>query len=254
MKKIFLLLVFIAFVWARENPFVATEAFEEEKNRLLERFAQEQEPKPEINILENVKNVYVDESIQQTNNIIEENKSVPPKEEPKIEPIIKTAESKIQKPQQQPKTTPKPEQTIVQPEPTVVVEPEPKQETIALVKPTAEVKKPVENIKLKDEAKYIKTGLKFVTVKYYDNRIEISSPYKVFKKLNLEEEKKIVFDFRADVNFFTKRLDLNHKYFKQVAIGNHKSEGYFRVVVELKEPINKFDATYTDTKVVVKYK
>ena len=251
MKKIFLLLVLITFVWARENPFVATEAFEEEKNRLLERFAQEQEPKPEINILENVKNIYVDESIQQTNNIIVENKPLPPKEEPKIEPIVKVVEPKIQKPQ--PKPTPK-QEPIIQPEPTIVVEPEPKSQTIALVKPTPEVKKPVEKIKPKDEAKYIKTGLKFVTVKYYDDRIEISSPYKVFKKLNLEKEKKIVFDFRADVNFFTKRLDLNHKYFKQVAIGNHKSEGYFRVVVELKEPINKFDATYTDTKVVVKYK
>jgi len=251
-KKIFLLLVLITFVWARENPFVATEAFEEEKNRLLERFAQEQEPKPEIDILENIKNVYVDESIQQTNNIIVENKPLPPKEEPKIEPVVKAVESKIQKPQ--PKPTPK-QEPIIQPKPTVVVEVEPKPaETIALVKPTPEVKKPVENIKLKDEAQHIKTGLKFVSVKYYDDRIEISSPYKVFKKLNLEEDKKIVFDFRADVNFFTKRLDLNHKYFKQVAIGNHKSEGYFRVVVELKEPIKKFDATYTDTKVVVKYK
>jgi len=258
MKSLFLLFIFIVMSYARENPFVPTREFEEEKSRLFEKFLDKQD----LDIIKNDSNVYIDESISK-------------KEETKVPAIVtpsthtKKAESAKEEPK---KVQPKIGQNIQKTEEakSVVVEEkplpkEPESEKIALVKPSDMPKTAKEVIPLKDDAKTqkeakvasksIKTGLKFLSISYTDNKIDvISSKYKVFKKLDIEDENKIVFDFRANTNFKTRRFDLDHKYFKQIAVGNHESEGFFRVVVELKEPINKFESTYSDANVTVKYK
>lgn len=254
MKSLFLLFIFIIISYARENPFVPTQEFEEEKNRLLERFLDKQD----LDIIKNDSKVYIDESIVK-------------KEETKIKPTP-TPPKKVESVKEEPKIQPKVAQTIqktAESKSAIVEEKippkEPSQEKIALVKPQVESKEAKENVTLKSEpkiqkesapsSKNIKTGLKFLNISYTDNKVEIiSSKYKVSKKLDIEAENKIVFDFRAETNFKTKRFDLDHKYFKQIAIGNHESEGFFRVVVELKEPISKFESTYSDEKVTVKYK
>jgi len=244
MKSLFLLFILIIISYARENPFVPTQEFEEEKNRLLERFLDKQD----LDIIKNDSKVYIDESIVK-------------KEETKIKPTP-TPPKKVESVKEEPKIQPKVAQTIQK---TVESKSAIVEEKIPLVKPQVESKEAKENVTLKSEpkiqkesapsSKNIKTGLKFLNISYTDNKVEIiSSKYKVSKKLDIEAENKIVFDFRAETNFKTKRFDLDHKYFKQIAIGNHESEGFFRVVVELKEPISKFESTYSDEKVTVKYK
>ncbi|MGE4455472.1 MAG: AMIN domain-containing protein [Arcobacteraceae bacterium] len=260
MKSLFLLFIFIVMSYARENPFVPTQEFEEEKSRLFEKFLDKQD----LDIIKNDSNVYVDESISK-------------KEETKTKPEVSSTNTpkKVEPIKEEPKKVqPKIAQTAQKMQESKSVESvveekipakEPVQEKIALVKPKNEIKESKDNITLKNEtktqkeplvaSKSIKTGLKFLSMSYTDNQVEIiSSKYKVSKKLDIEDENKIVFDFRANTNFKTKRFDLDHKYFKQIAIGNHESEGFFRVVVELKEPINKFESTYSDAKVTVKYK
>jgi hypothetical protein len=258
MRSIFLLFIFIIISYARENPFVPTQEFEEEKSRLFEKFLEKQD----LDIIKNDSKVYIDESISKK----EDTKTKPT-------PTPSSTPKKVESVKDEPKIVqPKVAQTIqkaVESKSVATEEKappkEPEEEKIALVKPKDEVKEIKENIVLKNESKTqkepsvssknIKTGLKFLTITYTDNKVEIiSSKYKVFKKLDIEDENKIVFDFRAETNFKTRRFDLDHKYFKQIAIGNHESEGFFRVVVELKEPISKFESTYGDAKVTVKYK
>lgn len=245
MKSIFLLFMLVSISLARENPFVPTQEFEEEKSRLFEKF-----------LNKNVSNAYVDESITK-------------KEDSKTKPEISSTNTpkKVEPIKEEPKKVqPKISEVAQKVEEKTLPKEEPAEEKIALVKPKVEQKVATKeaiaiknDVKPKKEAtvspKYIKTGLKFLSISYTDNKIDVmSSKYKVFKKLDIEAENKIVFDFRAETNFKTRRFDLDHKYFKQVAIGNHESEGFFRVVVELKEPINKFESTYSDAKVTVKYK
>lgn len=250
MKSLFLLFIFVIISYARENPFVPTQEFEEEKSRLFEKFLDKQD----LDIIKNHSNVYIDESVSK-------------KEEPKKPTVTPTpstpkkAESVKEEPK---KVQPKIAQSVPKVEEKAPPK-EPEAEKIALVKPNDEPKVTKDAIPLKNDtktkkeslvsSKSIKTGLKFLNISYTDNKIDvISSKYKVFKKLDIEAENKIVFDFRANTNFKTRRFDLDHKYFKQIAIGNHESEGFFRVVVELKEPINKFESTYSDANVTVKYK
>lgn len=244
MKSIFLLSILIFISFARENPFVPTQEFEEEKSRLFEKF-----------LNKNDQNIYIDDSLIK-------------KEEPKVSTVTPPtiAPKKVDSTKDEPKKVQSTvSQNVPKVEEKVLPKEEPVQDKIALVKPQEEPKATKEPIAIKNDtkpkkettiaSKSIKTGLKFVNISYSDSTIDInSSKYKVFKKLDIEDENKIVFDFRAKTNFKTRRFDLDHKYFKQIAIGNHESEGFFRVVVELKEPISKFESTYSDAKVTVKYK
>lgn len=249
MKKVFLIFFIVVCIFARENPFLPTPEFEEEKNRLLEKFINKQN----TNILQNTQNIYVDNSL---NDKIQE--------EIKIDnttPIKSVSSEKAPLPKlEEQKAEPKKEHLPIATnkiEEKAIIKQEEKPKQVTVVKPTAKASETLSIVKLEGEQeqpKSIKTGLKFVKIVQYNDRIEIVSDYKVFKKLNIEKENKIVFDYRSNLDFTTKRLDLNHPYFKQVAIGNHKKDNYFRVVVELKEPISKFESTYNDTKVTIKYK
>ena len=95
--------------------------------------------------------------------------------------------------------------------------------------------------------------LSFLNITYSNNEIKIEShKYKVFKKFNLETKQKIILDFRAsDVKFYTKRKNLNTTSFKNITIGNHKNERYFRVVISLKENPSNFNVTYTNNLVSI---
>ena len=260
MKKIFLYFIIVTVAFARLNPFDPTEEFEEEKSRLFERFLDSREY-DEIEDDFEIEEQKVDDTPK---SILKEDIKPDPKKEEKPKP---TQESKSQKIEEKKPLSPKIKEKQIEKEAKQEIVPKEaidkkEEESIKLSKPKEDIKEQQTTLPIQEEKQEAKkeniatisTGLRFVDINYYDYRIEISSKYKVFKKLDLHQENKIVFDFRANAKFTTKRFDIDHPYFKQIAIGNHPKDGFFRVVVELKEPISKYESSYSDTKVVVKHK
>ena len=70
--------------------------------------------------------------------------------------------------------------------------------------------------------------------------IDIKQKYKLINQDVDIKNKKLVFDFKGKTNFYTKREVLCHKYFKSFAIGCHRKENYFRIVIELKDDVLKY--------------
>jgi len=88
--------------------------------------------------------------------------------------------------------------------------------------------------------------LDFVNIQYDNVSIDIDSgKYKVFKKFTIDKENKIILDFRAsNLKFYTKRKSINNANFKQIVIGNHKKEKYFRVVISLENNPSMYEVNY----------
>ncbi len=70
--------------------------------------------------------------------------------------------------------------------------------------------------------------------------VKIKDKYKLINQDINIQDKKLVFDFKGKTNFYTKREKLCHKYFKSFAIGCHRDKNYFRVVLDLKEDVLKY--------------
>ena len=91
-----------------------------------------------------------------------------------------------------------------------------------------------------------KNILPFLKVEFNDNKLIIHTEHKVSKKFTVEKENKLIIDYSANIEFNTKKDELESKSFKRVALGNHKSEGFFRVAVELIDKPTKFEVDYKD--------
>ena len=86
--------------------------------------------------------------------------------------------------------------------------------------------------------------LPFLKLEFNDEELSIHTEYKVSKKFSLDKGNKLIIDYKAKLNFYTKREDLKSKNFKRVTIGNHKNNGFFRVVVELNSKPSNFKVNY----------
>lgn len=93
--------------------------------------------------------------------------------------------------------------------------------------------------------------LPFISIEYSNTDLKILSKYKVFKKFYLEEENKLILDFRGETKFYTRHNNLESKYFKKISVGNHKKEKYFRVVLVLTEHPSKYSVTYDTDEVLI---
>ncbi len=91
-----------------------------------------------------------------------------------------------------------------------------------------------------------KNILPFLKVEFNDNKLIIHTEHKVSKKFTVEKENKLIIDYSANIEFNTKKDELESKSFKRIALGNHKSEGFFRVAVELIDKPTKFEVDYKD--------
>ena len=114
---------------------------------------------------------------------------------------------------------------------------------------TTEVNKEVNENQIisKKKSKLLQTitPLKNIKIEIFDTKVIINTQNNsVFRKLNLPKVNKIVLDYRDKTDFYTKREKLDHKYFQNISIGNHKKEGYFRIVVKLKMPIKNYNISY----------
>ncbi|QDF30246.1 AMIN domain-containing protein [Halarcobacter anaerophilus] len=226
MKTLFftLLLILTTSAVARENPFEATNAYEEEKARIIEMNETEEDYAVEYQ----QEQQYVNEMYEKMNK--------PQKEEPKKPKKPAVTEEKVKKMiQKAQKEVEKKAKDIAQ----EVVKKQPKEvEQVVYVKPRLDVVNE-------------KELLPFVKVEYDNDKIDIISKYKVSKKITLPGEKKMVLDFNANENFYTVRQSLDSTNFPKVTVGNHKKDKFFRVVVELASTPDDYEVTYDDQKVSI---
>ena len=229
MRTLFtLLLILSTSLMARENPFAPTNAYEEEAARIVEMNEAEEDYDVEFQ----QEQQYVNTMYEKMNKVedVEPKKKVTPKVKPalteeKVKKMIKKAQ----------KETEAKTKTIVKK--VIVTEPKELQQVV-YVKPRLDVVSE-------------KEILPFVKIEYDNEKIDIFSQYKVTKKITLPGKKKIILDYTAKENFYTKRENLDSTSFPKITVGNHKKEKFFRVVVELSEMPENYEVTYDDKMVSI---
>lgn len=223
---------------ARENPFEPTDAFEEEVGKIVEmdenavRKSMEETP-------------YIKEMQEKMSNVsgqggnknkVEENVNKPAPTPEEKSYSKKEVDTLIQKTQKQ---TEQKAKELVKKEVQKTTEPT----QVVYVKPRADV--------AEDESLLTKNILPYLKVEYNDNKFIIHSEHKVSKKFSVDKENKIIIDYKALVEFNTKKDDLESQSFKKIAVGNHKKEGYYRIAIELIDKPSKFEVDYKDDTVVI---
>ena len=252
MKTLFLFtlaIVLFTNLNARENPFEITNVYEEESAKILEvnegpmtlesvqeaQYIKEmQEKMSKTTSLDGNKNK-VEDAVNKIVPIIKD-KPTPPKTYSKkeVDSIINTTKKQAEKKTKEivKKELAKTQNQNV--EPTQVV----------YVKPRADISE--------DDALVSKKILPFVKIEFNDNKLIINADeYTVSKKFSIAKENKLIIDYKAKINFDTKRDDIDSRNFKKISIGNHKSEGYFRVVIELIDKPSKYDVIYKDNLITI---
>lgn len=258
---VFSLLTLMLSVEARENPFEPTIAYMEEEQRILE---VEQDYPEEFQAKENPDL----EEISQPK--VEEKKVEPKKSE--VKKVVKKAEPKENKATEESHIKKllvslsnqlKEDEIKGQKE---VLEKPMKEETAATESTTKEMtnekaEEPAQEVKqenIEEETVLEDSGVPqddeiakesydptpFVSIKSFSNRLEIHTDSKVYRKFNLVDVSKIVIDFHDTVNFYTKRMNIQSDFFEEVAVGNHKKEDFYRVVVKTTQAPQSYKVTH----------
>lgn len=63
--------------------------------------------------------------------------------------------------------------------------------------------------------------------------IKVDSQYKLLDKNILIQANKIVFDFKGNISFYTIRKNILHNDFKSFAVGTHRKDNFFRIVINV---------------------
>ena len=216
---------------ARENPFEATDSFEEEldKSTVLDEKAikRSMEEAPYIKEMQE-KMSNIPTANDNKNKVENVNKSLPVEEKSYSK---KEVDSLIQKTQKQ---TEEKAKELVKKEVQKTTEPT----QVVYVKPRTDI--------AEDETLLTKNILPFIKLEFNDNKLIVNTSHKVLKKFSVPAENKLIIDYDAKIEFNTKIDNLESKNFKKVAVGNHKKEGYFRIAIELIDKPSKFDVNYKD--------
>ena len=235
---------------ARENPFAVTDAYEEAAAKIIElnetpatvesiqeaQYIKEMQEKmsdttslqPSTNANKNK----VEDAVKRIVPLIKDGPN-PPKTYSK-----KEVDSMIQNTK---KVTEQKTKEIVKKELSKTQNVEPTQ--VVYVKPRSDI--------AEEDSLVSKKLLSFLKIDFNDNKLIIHTDYKVSKKFSVTKENKIIIDYKAKLNFLTLRDDLDSRNFKRIAVGNHKSEGYFRVAIELIDKPSKYDVKYEDNLITI---
>lgn len=139
----------------------------------------------------------------------------------------------------------------------VIPKVEPKKEVAPAPKVVAKPKVPDENlvyVPLREQIftkQAVISVLPGVEVSFEGKKLEIKSKYEVFQKFDLNDENKIILDFRATTSFYTIRKDLNSQYFTKLVVGNHKEDKFFRVALQLPASPKDYKVTYNEDVVTI---
>jgi hypothetical protein len=230
---------------ARENPFEITNAYEEESAKILElnetpatlesiqeaQYIREMQEKMSKTTTLNANTNKVEDAVNKIIPIIKEKPAVKTYSKKEVDSIIQKTK----------KQTEQKTKEIVKKELSKTQSNEPIQ--VVYVKPRPDI--------IDDDALVTKNLLSFLKIEFNDNKLIIHTDYKVSKKFSITRENKIIIDYKAKLNFLTKRDDIDSKNFKRIAIGNHKSEGYFRLAIELIDKPSKYDVKYEDNLITI---
>lgn len=245
MKTLFLftLTLILAFnLNARENPFEATNAYEEEVARIIEQnetdqnsinesaYIQEMQEKMSKVSKSNENKNKVQEAIKKLTPALKVEKTYTKKE---VKKLIKKAQ--VQSESKAKKLLKKELEKNKPSEPTQIV----------YVKPRTDI---IDDMALSMKTKKL---LDFIEVEYNDNKLIIHTKDLVSKKFTLEKENKLIIDYKAKKNFYTKREILESTNFKKIAIGNHKKEKFYRVVILLSKKPSNYKVEYKDNLITV---
>ena len=245
MKKHFIFLLLLSStLFARENPFAPTDAYLEEVARLM----QEGEWNPQAF----TKNANESEQYENMDSTLE----IPGKKTTYSITMVpkKMSEDKMAKKPMKKMSTSK-TNTMNDESINAILH-----KTLKMQKDIEELQKVKIPEKTMQEIVYVKkrmdipdekimyNPLDFVNIQYDSTSIDIDSgKYKVFKKFTIDKENKIILDFRAsNLKFYTKRKAINNANFKQIVIGNHKKENYFRVVISLENNPSMYEVNYNE--------
>lgn len=128
-------------------------------------------------------------------------------------------------------------------------------EQIVYVKPRADIGSEDETTKQEVKTFDIeRTVLPFLKISVLEDKFIIKTDYKILKKFNIEKENKIVFDFKAKVNFPTKRESFVDANYKSLVVGNHKEAGFFRVALELSSNVSNYNVDIKDDSITISKK
>lgn len=226
---------------ARENPFAATNAYEEEAARIIESNEQDIDT---INDQE-----YIQEMQEKMSMIPSENKNKVEKAVQILMPALKTQKPIVKKPKTYSKNEVNKLIKKAKKETNQLIEEKIQK---AAIEPTQIVYvKPRTDVAVEDPIK-TKEILPFLTLNYNNKMLTLNSKYLVVKKFTIDNEKKLIIDYKAKVNFYTKREELKSKNYNKITVGNHKKERYFRVVLQLEEKPSKYTVTYKDKLITIK--
>lgn len=264
---------------ARDNPFDPTQTYKDEIAKILK----DDKDYPYEYQAEDTKDEYVEEEEAKSIPLKDDKIVIEEVPQPKEQMIVKKEQSMTESKNDKLKVKEKTETTLVKKEeiPKVVEKVAPKKDEIKEDTPKkSDIKKEeikVQQIqKTKDEeivfvkkredvidskrANAIKNEeivfaesplkvykpLDFLTIEEEGIRLSILTKYKVYKKFDLENKNKIIFDYHANLDFPTQRVDLKSPIFEKVTIGNHKKDKFFRVVVELRDKPSLYNVTYSN--------
>ena len=233
---------------ARENPFAATNAYEEEAARIIEQsefddnqdesqYVQEMQEKMKYIGQEESKKAKEEKQKAIQVKMKQKEMKIKALEKKEKQKILKTAYSKqeveklIKKAQRENERKTK---RLLKKE--IEKNANLKPQAVVYVKPRLDV--------VEEDVMKTKSVLPFLELSYNSKMLNIKSIYKIAKKFTLG--KKIIIDYKAREQFSTKRVDINTQAYKKVAVGNHKSKGFFRVVIELKDKSSLYKVSYDD--------
>ena len=88
--------------------------------------------------------------------------------------------------------------------------------------------------------------LSFVIIEVNDETLSITTRNQLLKKFDLsyKNTKKIVFDFKSAKGFYSKRADLSSYNFRNIAIGAHPKDGYYRIAISVDDIPSNYDVMY----------
>ena len=232
---------------ARENPFTPSKAYLDEVARLME--IDDNYPKE---FQENYQNIETEDMtpVLREKDVNKPHKDAIAKTEEELAKIAKEKEAKLAKEKALNDALKKAEEAKKEAERLRV------EKEAALAKAKAlEEQGPMVYVKKRDDI-VVDNKLEilpFLSIQYTNDEMILNSMYSVFKKFYLEDENKLIIDFKGEVTFFTKREDLDSKHFKKIIVGNHQAEKYFRVVLILEESPLKYEVTYNDDSVYINF-
>jgi len=249
MRILFCLVLFISLSFARENPFIQTQSYKNEvKNNIKKKDAKLKKKKEEQEAL-NFKKAKL-KAEQTTKKLELEKKALKAKK-------IKAKKLKNEKSKAQKRKEKKRKEKKRKLKKKIAKKARKSEKTTGKMKIIQSEKAPFKTVGAFDPIAIdkLKIGsyqmLPSLNISFTDNTFFIHTKYQVYKKFVLENEKKIVLDFKAHINFYTKRNALASKDFKYLTIGSHKGGKYLRIVLRVTDNPNNFKVGYNDKGVII---